>query len=152
MRPSQIVLLSTLFGAGLIGLSFILTRLDRASLNTQPAVSPDPLPFVAPTPQRMTIEDFVTQYFEALNKHDFDTAYAFLSPAWGVGPVEFGRYWSKFKAGSIRSEILTISYPSAKSAIVKLRWSGNHSGKTVSVNFLCSLRTTPSSYRIEQCK
>jgi hypothetical protein len=69
----------------------------------------------------MIIEDFITLYFEALNQHDFDTAYAFLSPAWGVDHAAFGRYWSKFKTGSIKSKILTISRPSAKSAIVKLR-------------------------------
>lgn len=155
MRPSQLIILSAALGATLIGLSVALTRLNRELPLTQSSTSPSaptPSPSVTSSSKRITVEDFMNRYFEALNQHDFDAAYAFLSPAWGIGPKEFQQYWSKFKAGSIKSEILSITQPSSRSAIVTLWWTANSDGKAVKINFRCSLRATPTSYRIEQCK
>lgn len=153
MRPSQLMILSGVLGAALIGLSVALTRLNRELSPTQSSTSSsDLVPSPSSTPTRMTVEDFVNRYFDALNQHDFDTAYAFLSPAWGIDRKEFQQYWSKFEAGSIKFEILSIAQPSSQSAIVTLRWSGRRGGKAVRLRFQCSLRATPSSYQIDQCK
>lgn len=155
MRPSHLIILAGTLGAALIGLSVGLTHFDRKLPPTQSFTSPSapiPSPSVTLSPTQMTVEDFMNRYFEALNRHDFNTAYAFLSPAWGVEFKEFQQYWSKFEAGSIKSRILTITQSSSQSAIVTLRWSGRRDGKTVKLRFQCSLRATPSSYRIEQCK
>ncbi len=155
MRPSQLVMLGALLGAALIGLSIGLTRLNRELPSTQSStLSSDsiPSPSVDPTPIRMTVEDFMSQYFETLNQHDFDAAYSFLSPDWGISPQDYQRYWKQFKAGSIKSEILSVSRRSDKLIDVKLNWSGESAGKTVKIKFRCSVRETPTSYRIEICK
>ncbi|GAQ00157.1 hypothetical protein NIES2104_67220 [Leptolyngbya sp. NIES-2104] len=148
-------MLGAVLGASLIGLNIGLTRINREIPSTQsPTLSSNsvPSPSVDPTPIQMTVEDFMSRYFEALNQHDFDTAYSFLSPAWGVSRQDYQRYWKQFKAGSIKSEILSVSQRPDKSIDVKLNWSGESAGNLVKVKFRCSVRTTPASYRIEICK
>ncbi|GAQ00120.1 nuclear transport factor 2 family protein [Leptolyngbya sp. NIES-2104] len=154
MRSSHLILVTAGLCATLIGVSTALIHFNQESARDQTSElspSPAPLPSIAST-ARPSIEDFVSRYFEALDEHDFDTAYAFLSPAWGIERGKFQRYWEQFKAGSIQAEILNISQSSAQSVIVVLRWSGNNAGKTVKVRLRCSLRTTPTSYRIDRCK
>lgn len=155
MRPFYLIILSSTLGAILIGLSVALIRFSQEVPRTEPPASPSasiPSPFDTPEPEQVTIEEFMNQYFEALNNHDFDTAYAFLSPAWGVDRQAYQRYWSQFKAGSIRSRVVATAQPSSKFATVTLIWSGNHAGGNVEIKFRCWLRTNSTSDRIDRCQ
>jgi|GEM_PF-6543038 len=154
MRPYYVLTLFvvTVFACA-AGMGFALLVFNRTDSQPQAPKStptPTPLPSVALTPARITVQEFTSQYFKALNNHDFDTAYAFLSPSWGVDRQAYQRYWRQFEAGSIKSNILAIAPSPSKS--VTVNWSGKYAGETVEIQFRCALSASATTYRIDRCQ
>lgn len=159
MRPYQVIVLSGLSSASItIGLILALSRFHGTVPSFPPFQSPEvpsspvPSPSVALTPERATVQEFMSQYFEALNNHDFDTAYASLSPSWGVDRQDYQRYWRQFEVGSIKSNILAIAQSPSKTATVTINWSGDYAGAIVEIQFRCTLGATATTYRIDRCQ
>lgn len=153
MRGYRIVL-AFLLGAG----SFFVWNHLKAQISSNlspdsaPVAEPPPLPPTPLTPAQTSAKEVLVQYFQALNQHDFDTAYQFLSAAWGVDRQSYERYWRQFDIGSIQAKILLVTQRSEQSTAITSNWSGASAGKSVTVQFRCELSETATSHRIDRCQ